>query len=79
MKLSAVVGRKGLRKDRSWILTLVIALVLLAAWVSAIAVVLSFRKPDEHIPYDPKGWHASMTDAEGYYTGTRLKMVGMTC
>lgn len=29
----------------------------------------------EQIPFDQEGWNAPMTNSEGHFTGTRLKMV----
>jgi hypothetical protein len=34
-----------------------------------------FNKPDQQIPFDVAGWNAPMTDPDGLFTGTRLKMV----
>ena len=34
-----------------------------------------FSKPDEQISFDVAAWNAPMTDPDGLFTGTRLKMV----
>jgi hypothetical protein len=50
-------------------------LLAVAACGSAFVFLSQFGKVDEEIPFDAARWNAPMTDPNGHFTGTRLKMV----
>ena len=52
-----------------------LALVVVAACLSAMAFFGRYRKAKDQLPFQADGWHAPMTDPEGHFTGTRLRMV----
>lgn len=52
-----------------------LALVAVTACLSAMALLGKHYRAEEQIRFDVEGWHAPMTDSEGHFTGTRLRMV----
>jgi hypothetical protein len=54
---------------------ILLLLLIVVFCVSAIVFFSRFGKKDERISFSTVGWNRPMTDSEGFFTGTRLKMV----